>query len=886
MKRTPAERVYALLLWLHPPAFRRAWRDEILLHVRTAARQDGAHPALVRAVADGIRSAAREWRDKLYPSRANQRPRHHGEPMRNLLRDFSLAARLLGKTPTFTAAAVLTLALGIGANTAVFTLADATLLRPLPVRAPEQLVTWTWSSSWPHYQEYARRTDIFAGVMASGGVSRLNFSTAGSTQLVQGAFFSGNTFEVLGVGAVLGRPLLPSDDVANGPVVAVLGHHFWRTRFGADPGVIGRTARLNNRPMTIVGVAQEGFRGVSLSSNPDLYLPAATSGQFATGFFSQVDRLKETGFVWLSVTGRLRDGVSVDQASAAMDALYTQLQPPEPGESAREERLQLQPLEWRALGSGAASVRSFMTLLAGIVALTLLIACANLANLLLARAAGRRREVGVRLALGATRRRIIQQMLCESLLLAILGGAVGVVLAILALGAVRTFELPGGLRLAALPLEINGPALAVTLGLSLLTGLIFGAAPAWRASRSDALASIRGQSRGATARSGLRSVLLAAQVAMSLVLLTGTGLFGRSLMAALDSPLGFKPEGVTTATVNLGLARYETQRARSFYEAALERVRQLPGVTHASWTNLLPTRGSMMWNTQNEAGRSVTVHSAHVGPDYFAAAGTRLTAGRSFVPEDRAGTDPVAIVNEHMARDFFGGTALGKRIQIFNTWVTVVGIVEDTIVRELREKQVPQLYLAFDQWMDGPRGIATDTAHLLVRGSGKESALVPLIREQLRAVDPELPLYTVEPFSTATASLVLPQRMGATLFTLFSTIALALVTVGIYGVASYVAALRQREIGVRVALGATAGAIRRMVLGQGATAVAGGIAAGLLGALYASRAAAGFLLDVSPWDPATLTAVTILLLAVAAAANYLPARRAARVDPIQALREE
>jgi predicted permease len=876
------ERLYDLLLWLHPPAFRRAWRGEILQHVRTAAREDGVVQTLIRAAADGVRSAAREWRDLIAPPPFDTRP---GEPMRNLFRDVSLAARLLARTPTFTLAAVLTLALGIGANTAVFTLADATLLRPLPVRAPEQLVTWSWSSSWPHYQEYARRTDIFQRVMASGGVSRLNLSIGGSTQLVQGAFYSGNTFEVLGVPAALGRTLVPADDEANGPVVAVLGHDFWRTRFGADPGIVGRSARINGRSTTIVGVAQEGFRGVALSVNPDLYLPALASGQFATGFFSRVDRRTETGFVWLSVTGRLQPGVSITEASHAMDALYTRLQPPKPG-ATRDEQLQLQPLETRALGGGAGSVRSFLMMLAGVVGLTLLIACANLANLLLARAAARRREVGVRMALGATRRRIVQQMLSESLLLALIGGAVGVVFATVALGAVRTFELPGGLRLAALPMEINGAVLAVTLGLSLLTGFIFGAAPAWRASRADALASIRGQSRATTARNGLRSLLLAAQVAMSLVLLTGTGLFARSLMAALDSPLGFTPDGATTATVNLGLARYETARARGFYDAAVERVRKMPGVTHAAWSNLLPTRGSMMWNTQNEAGKSITVHSAHVGPDYFAAIGTRVTAGRSFVTTDRAGTEPVTIVNEHMAREFFSGDALGQRIQILDTWVTVVGIAENTIVRGLREPPAAQLYLAFDQWLDGPRGIATDTAHLIVRSSGSESVLIPLVREQLRGLDPELPLYTVEPFSTATASLVLPQRMGATLFTLFSAVALALVTVGIYGVASYVATLRHREIGVRVALGATAGAIRRMMLGQGALAVLGGIAAGLLGALYASRTAAAFLMDVSPWDPVTLTAVTLLLVGVAAGANYLPARRAARLDPIQALREE
>ena len=722
--------------------------------------------------------------------------------------------------------------------------------------------------------------------MASGGVVRLNFSLGESSELIRGAFYSGNTFDVLGIGAVIGRTLLPADDVTNAPVVAVLSHDFWRSRFGADPGVVGRTARINGRTTTIVGVAEKGFRGVSLSSKPDLYLPALTSGQFTTGFFSRVDRAKETGFVWLTVIGRLRPEVSAVQASGVMDAVYSQLQPPDPGR-VREEKLQLQPLATRALGSGAASVRSFMLLLAGVVGLTLLIACANLANLLLAKSTARAREMGVRLALGATRGRIMQQVLSEAVVLAVIGGALGAGLAAFALRAMPSFELPGGLLLSALPLEISRSALALTFGLSLLTGVIFGAAPAWRASRSDALSSIRGHSRGATGRSHLRSSLLAAQVAMSLMLLAGTGLFANSLMAALDSPLGFNSKGVTTATVNLGLARYETARARIFYDAALERVRRLPGVTHAAWSNLVPTRGAMMWNTESEDGKSVTVHSAHVSPDFFATIGVPLTAGRSFLESDRAGSDPVVIVNHHMAGEYFkDSVAIGRRIKMFDKWITVVGVVGDTIVDELREKPVAQLYLAFDQWMEGPRGIATDQVHLFVRSSGDEADVIPLVREQLRGLDPELPLYSVVPFSDATASLVLPQRMGATLFTLFSVIALALATVGIYGVASYVTTLRQREIGVRVALGATASAIRWMVFGQGAMPIAVGIAAGLIGALYASRATRAFLLDVSPWDPVTFGGVTLLIVLVAAAASYLPARRAGRVDPMLALREE
>lgn len=890
MKRSFTERLYAALLWAHPPAFRRDYGADILQMVRTSARQAAApRNTVMMAARDGLASLARQWTAVLRGPRhsLNHEPAGPGEPMRNLLRDFVLAARLLTKTPSFTVAAVLTLALGIGANTAMFTLADATLLRPLPFHQPEQLVVWSWSSSWPHYQEYAKRTDIFQGVVASGGSMRLNLAIDGSSELVSGALLSGNAFDVLGIGTVAGRPLLPSDDVAGGPIVAVLNHGYWQRRFGGDRSVIGRSMRINGQPMTVVGVAAPAFRGTSLAQDPALYLPAVVSGALDTGFFRRVDRLKATGFVWLSVIGRLRPEVTAERAAAAMDALYAQLQPPKPG-TTRDEQLQLQPLATRALGSGAADVRRFVNLLLGVVGITLLIGCANLANLLLARSAVRRREMGVRLALGATRARIVQQMLTESVLLAAVGGAAGIAVAVFALRALAAFELPGGLRIATIPLEINGAALAVTAGLSLLTGLLFGAAPAWRAARSDVLVSLRDQSRGSTARSGVRSTLLAAQIALSLVLLVGAGLFARSLQAALDSRLGFEPAGLVTASINLGLARYEPGPARNVYEQALERVRMLPQVTHAAWSNLVPTRGAFMWNTEIEAtGKSLTVYSAHVGPEYFAATGIPISRGRSFGPTDRAGTEPVVIVNERMAREYFAGRdAVGSRLKVFDTWVTVVGVAGDTIVEELREAPAAQLYLAFDQWLEGPRGIGIDTAHLFVKTSGEPDALVPLVRDQLRALDPELPILSVGRFDEAIAQLTMPQRMGVTLFTLFSALALALATVGIYGVSTYVAALRTREIGVRIALGATRTTVRRLVLRQGARPVIAGILVGLALALYAGRTAKAFLVEVSPLDPLTFVTVTVLLGTVALAASYLPARRASRIEPVAALREE
>jgi predicted permease len=552
----------------------------------------------------------------------------------------------------------------------------------------------------------------------------------------------------------------------------------------------------------------------------------------------------------------------------------------------------LTPLSTRALGRNAGEVRNFVVLLLGVVGLTLLIGCANLANLLLAKAAARRREIGVRLALGATRARIVQQMLAESVLLAAIGGAAALGVAAAALGVLSQLQLPGGIAIESMGLQVNGAALAVTCGLSLATGLLFGVVPALRASRTSAVTSLRDQGHGRTSGSGVRNTLLGAQVALSLVLLTGTGLFIRGLSSALQVPLGFDERGVVTASVNLGLARYDEARAGAFFEAALDRVRALPQVESAAWGNLVPTRGVMMTQTEVDGyargpDEDVTVYGAHVGPGYLETVGTRLRAGRSVTSDDRPSSPPVAVINERMAGQYWAGrNPIGGRFRMFDQWITVVGVVENTIVRELTETPVPHVYLAFDQWLTGRQSIATNPAHLFVRTRIDPAAAVPLVREQLRAVDPEVPMYDVVPFADRVVALVMPQRMGVALFTLFSALALALASVGIYGVATYVASLRTREIGIRIALGATTGAVRRMVLVQGARPIVAGILAGLAMAIYAGRLAEAFLLNVSPMDPLTFVAVPLAIAAIALVASYVPARRASRIEPVQALRDE
>jgi predicted permease len=876
---------------VHPPAFRREHGAEILQHLRTATAQDPDSVSIAMAVRDGAASLAREWGSLLFPRRRHNFPRRESrEPMRNLLRDVTLSMRALRKSSAFTMAAILTLALGIGANTAIFTLAEATVLRPVHVTKPENLVVWPWTSSYPDYEEYAKRSDVFDGVAALGSGGRLNFVVDGVAELPRYAFVTGRTFDVLGVRAAHGRTIQPSDDIANGPLVAVLTYDYWRTRFGGDASIVGRTYRANGRPITIVGVLEKGFRGVSLSSNPPLYLPTGLYNQLQTGFFARVNALTARGFVWLNVIPRLRPDVPPEQAAAAMTALYAQLHPRKPEE--KPEPVTLTPLLARALGRRAEDVKTFVMILVGVVGLTLLIGCANLANLLLARANARRREVGVRLALGSTPAGIARLLVVESVMLAFAGGAAGLVVATLAFGLLSAYELPGGIAIENVRLEIDGMTLAVTAGLSFLTGVFFSVLPAWRAARTDVLVALRDQGRGATPRGTLRNSLLAIQVALSVVLLSGTGLFARSLQSGLSTSLGFDVDRVTAASVNLGLARYDEGRARALYNDALERLRALPQVASAAWATMIPTRGSWVNQTKIDgympaSGEDITVNMSQVGPDYFHTIGARMLEGREFSGNDGTGAPPVAVVNEAMAKKYWPGrSAIGGRLEQFGRWVTVVGIVENAVTTDLRGQPVPFAYLAFDQSLTGKESVALDPVHLFVKTKEDAGDALTLVREQLRALDPELPMYDVVPFEQHVAPLVMPQRMGVALFTLFSTLATALAAVGIYGLASYVASMRTREIGLRVALGASRDAVRRMVLIQGARPVLLGIVAGLTLAVMATPLVSAFLVDISRFDPPSFIGATLLLALVALAASYLPAHRASRIEPVTALRDE
>jgi len=877
------ERLYGALLYAYPPSLRRAHGPAMRQCARTALARQGVGAA-PRLFADLLFSVPREW---WLAASSESRPLSlKGLTMFGFLHDVPYALRLLWRSPGYTIAAVLTLALGIGANTAVFSLADATLLRPLRVARPSELVAFKWSVSYPDYRDWAARTDLFEGLAAVGG-TRATAMIEGTPEVIDVSFVSPNYFGLLGVPAYAGR-LLGAADESAGDIAVVLDHAWWRDRFSRDPGVVGRTIRVNGELVTVAGIAAEGFRGTSLTLTPRMYLPLASMPRLRGGVFGNRRALENRGFTWITAIGRLKPGVSLATAAGAINAMYREQHTSD--RRPLSDDIELEPIGERALGGAdAGHVRTFVRLLGGIVVLTLLIGCANLANLQLARAAARRREIGVRLALGGSRLRIGRQLLMESVVLASIGGALGLLVANLMFRLMARFQLPGGIDIEGLGLGLDRVALGFTAAAVCGTALLFGLVPAWQGARTGALASLRDQTRSTSARSRLRSGLVAAQVALSLVLLTGTGLFLRSFLDAIRVPLGFMPDNVATASIALGAAKgFDLARSRAFFDQALVRARQLPGVAAAEWATILPTVGSMSAEVAIEGrtprtGEDLHFYMADVGPDYFRAAGTRLLRGRPFAPADSATAPPVGIVNQTAAQRFWAGQdPLQGRLKIDKDHVIqIVGVVEDTKTHALDEPAAPFLYLPFAQ-SSGPFGLTR--AVLLVRTTGDVHALLPLLREQLRAADPEAPVASLTTFTWQVRKLVMPQQMGVALFGVFALLAVTLAAIGIYGVTAYVAALRRREIGIRIALGADRARIRALVLRQGSIPIAAGLAAGVVIAALASRLATAFLRGVPPRDPLTYTAVAALLAAIALAATWIPARRASQLDPIRALR--
>jgi len=823
-----------------------------------------------------------------------------------LRQDLRFAFRQLRRSPGFAVAAVLTLALGIGANTAIFSIADAALLRKPPVVQPDRLAAvYTTcrrgaprcSSSYPDYLDYRARASTLSDLAAYTWFTASLGAGAGaqSPDLVTVQLVSGNYFSLLGVLPGRGRLIRPDDDRRGGARrVAVLSRSLWRSRFGSDPDVVGRTIQLNGSSFRVVGIAPAGFTGLQLQGGPDLYVPLLAGGAITKGFFDLDARFEERGSRWIfGLVGRLAPGATVEQARAQLLAVSQELRTEEP--DARGPRsITVDPISGYILPVGAReSLVRFVVLLVGVVAFSLLLAGANLANLLLARAARRQREIGMRVALGAGRGRLARQLLTESLALALIGGGAGIVVGVWALRLLAGFDLPGGVTIGDLGVALDGRMLLIALGVSVVTGLLFGVIPALRATRPDPGAILRAGhgSRIVGGRSRLRRVLVAVQVALCLTLLVGSGLFLRTLNRSLAFDPGFRTDGVAVGRFDLSLLRYGNADGQRFIHALLDRARHLPGVDAASVGSIVPFQQGGFSATlakvdgyQPGPDEELRVVYAYVAPDYFRTLGIPLLRGRGIEVTDDGSAPHVMVVSRTMARRWWPGRdPIGGRVTLGSTTFRVVGVADDAEWRSLGETAVPYAFLPLAQSRDRAAG---GPLALIVHRPGDAASVLPAIRSAARSVDPRVSFTTLRTMRDQLARVLMPQRMGAMLLTLFALLGLVLSTVGIFGVVSFTVARETRHIGIRMALGARRRDVIALVVRGMALPVLGGLAAGVAASLLLAGSLRQFLFGVQPHDPLTFVALGTLLALVALAATLIPARRAARIDPMEALRYE
>ena len=811
--------------------------------------------------------------------------------MRTLLKDAKFAARGLWKRPGFTAVAVVTLALGIGANTAIFTVIDAALLRSLPYRDPARLVhLWETKrsrdferreASYPDFLDWrAQGAEVFEGV-AGYAPRQYTLAEGGEAMRARGATVTANFFDLLGVRAEAGRGFIEGEDAPGAEPAAMLGHGFWRRRFGGDRAVVGRKVTLDGAAYTVVGVLPADFQFARLGET-EVWTPLAVSPQTASRRYQH----------WLQVIARLRDGVDARAADVALAAIAANV---ERGDAAAHAGVGLRavPLQEEFVGP----VRPVLLVLLGAVGFVLLIACTNVANLLLARTASRRREMAIRAALGASRWRVVRQLLTESVMLALAGGAAGLVLALwgvdLLVAAIPATQLAQMPYLRGLSLDSN--VLLFALGLSLVTGVLFGLTPALASTRADLQESLKegGRSAGSRAGTRLRDLLVVSEVALALVLLVGAGLLLKSLSTMLKVDPGFDTRGLLTLRVALPPARYaDDAQAARFYAELVRRVSALPGVRGAAATSNLPLAGDGGTGTPQVVGRVTPAselteaHLRTVSANYFEVMRIPVAAGRAFGERDTAEAPTVLLVNKTFAeRVFPGEDPVGRRLTFRFTsdrQFEIVGVVGDEKVTSLDARTTPVVYFHNQQDSDS-------SAALVVRAEGPDpSALAGAVREAARGLDPEVPVFAVQTLDQMVAGTraTFVRRYPAYLTGVFACVALLLALVGIYGVVSYAVTQRTHEIAVRVALGARGRDVLRLVLRHGLGLALAGVAAGAVGALLLTRLISGLLFGVSSADPAVYALVSLLLVGVALVACLVPARRATKVDPMVALRYE
>ncbi len=815
--------------------------------------------------------------------------------MQTLLQDLRFAIRILAKAPGFTAVAVISLALGIGVNTTIFSLINGVLFRPLPrVKEPAALVWFRAPASYPDYEDFRDQNDVFSGISALSGTSEFSLSQGGQPELVKGEFVSANYFSVLGVDISTGRAFLPEEDrLADAQPVVVLSYGLWQRRFGGDPNLIGGSVSLNGLTFTVVGVAPQGFVGAEATLPRDLWAPMAIYPRLnppPAGKGDVVpDRLRDRGTDSLNLIARLKPGVTRAQAQAAMTAIVARL-PKERYHQTIDERLRA--VELLTVSGGLdprdrAGALPISALLQAIVSLVLFTACANIAGLLLARSSLRRREIGIRQALGASRARIVQQLLTEGLLLSLLGALAGLLVAMWAKGLL--ISLVSATPIAALDLRLDYRVLAFTFSASLLAGLVFGLAPALQASKPDLIPALKNEAAGkGYRRSRLRNAFVISQTALSVILLIGSGLFIRSLLNARTINPGFKVEGGLMATLDPGLLRYNEEQGQEFFRQAVERVESLPGVERASLMLFVPLGLSFgqrgVYVEGQNGSRNVTTTGFNiVGPRYFQTMGIPVMRGREFTSRDRAGAQRVVMINETLARRLWPGEdPIGKRLRLggpSGPEAEVIGLAGDGKYATIGENARPYIYQPLLQSY-------SSKMTLVVRTTGNPEALSAAIRERIQSLDPNLPVAQITTLAGQVDFALFPARLGAALLGAFGLLALGLAATGIYGVIAYSVSQRTQEFGIRMALGADGADVRRLVLREGLKVVLIGVTAGLALSLAAARLIAGFLYGVGANDPLTFVGVALLLTAVALLACYLPARRATKVDPMVALRVE
>ena len=838
----------------------------------------------------------------------------------NLIQDLRYGLRMLAKNPGFTAVVVLSLALGIGANTAIFSLIDAVMLKMLPVSHPEQLVQLDWlSAEWPDavlddlegstfregtanavtsgsfsYAAYRALRDgnhVFSDTFAvAANDILLNVGVGGRAESANGRAVSGNYLTGLGVSPALGRTILPSDDAETAAPVAVLSYDFWNRRFGRDPSVLGKTIVLDAMPFTVVGVTPPEFFGLEPGSPPDISV--------ALSLYWKLYRLpalsNDSRTWWILIDGRLKPGATEAQARAELSVLFNQYVT---AAGSTKSNAVFPVLVTHPASQGLDTLRRKFSkplwILTALVGLVLLIGCANVAGLLLARSTARQKEMAVRLSLGAGRRRLIRQLLTECILLAIAGGAAGLLIALWA-DRLLLALISSGRDPISLTVHLDLRVLAFTAGLSLLTGLLFGLAPAVRATHVNLTSALKDSATSlGRAGHGMRpgKVLVTAQIAISLLLLVGAGLFVRTLRKLETTDIGFNRENLLLFDIQPGLNGYEGARLGNLYKELQQRITAIPGVRSASLSQHTligagSSSSSMSIAGYTAPGKRVDVRRNLVGPHFFETLGIPLVLGRAIDERDDESTAKIAVVNQKAVHDFFhGDNPIGWQIDFGRAHhpreMEIVGVVGDAKDNELRTDAPPTVYIPYPQDLREATFMSYE-----VRGGGDPDALVAAIRREAQAVDKDLPLLHIVTETEQIEKTVFLERLFARLTSLFAGLGLGLACVGLYGIMAYAVARRTKEIGVRVALGAQQRDILGMVMRETLLLIAIGTAIGLVGSVAATRLVSSFLFGLEPTDPVTIAAATLIMAAVVGLAGYLPARRAANVDPMVALRYE